>query len=316
MVKQREDEVVKPATGEAEKPEIFTVRWDLNRWQFSRRDFLKTVAAGAATIGVASVTGCTPAKDTAATATPTSPPTETSTPTPSPTSTETPTPEPTETPTSTPTPTETPTKTPTPTKTSTPTESPTATSTPSPAAQFVADVTIPDGTQMQPGQSFTKTWRVKNSGAREWGNEIKLVFASGTQMNGTSPTDVANVKPGESTDISVPMVAPATPGSYTGRWYLKTTGATMATLIVVIKVVAAGQSGEGPADQDRTTFTGPNGETRWLPCGSPIPEGWTCVCNCVAGCGCVGHVACSCDQVCTCDTVCSCVGAGHYWYPN
>jgi WD40 repeat protein len=42
-----------------------------------------------------------------------------------------------------------------------------------------------------------------------------------------------------------------------------------------------------------------------LPCGSPIPAGAVCVCNCVAGgyvspCSCVGHTA----------------PAGHYWYPN
>ena len=29
---------------------------------------------------------------------------------------------------------------------------------------FVADVTIPDNTNMKPGQSFTKTWRVRNNG--------------------------------------------------------------------------------------------------------------------------------------------------------
>lgn len=68
--------------------------------------------------------------------------------------------------------------------------------------------------------------------------------------------------------------------------------------------------------------------TYTLPCGSPIPEGAVCVCNCVAGdlCSCVGHVVCTCDTVCSCvgntytycscDTVCTCEGDGHYWYPD
>lgn len=45
-----------------------------------------------------------------------------------------------------------------------------------------------------------------------------------------------------------------------------------------------------------------------LPCGSPIPAGAVCTCNCVAGgmCSCVGHS-------CTCDTHSTGV---HYWYPN
>jgi hypothetical protein len=58
--------------------------------------------------------------------------------------------------------------------------------------------------------------------------------------------------------------------------------------------------------------------TYTLPCGSPIPAGAVCVCNCVTAppaCSCVGHT-CSCDTVCTCDSVCTCEGHGHYWYPN
>ncbi len=57
-----------------------------------------------------------------------------------------------------------------------------------------------------------------------------------------------------------------------------------------------------------------------LPCGSPIPAGAVCVCNCVAGsvCSCVGHVACSCDGYvagCSCDghTITT---TYHYWHPN
>lgn len=72
-----------------------------------------------------------------------------------------------------------------------------------------------------------------------------------------------------------------------------------------------------------------------MPCGSPIPDGAVCICNCVAGtiCNCDGHctcdTVCSCVGHCTCDTVCSCVGhctcntvctcdsqGGHYWHPN
>src|ERR1700704_1212338 len=36
------------------------------------------------------------------------------------------------------------------------------------AATFVSDVTIADGTVMKPGQSFTKTWRISNSGSTTW----------------------------------------------------------------------------------------------------------------------------------------------------
>ena len=64
------------------------------------------------------------------------------------------------------------------------------------------------------------------------------------------------------------------------------------------------------------TLEGPGGETRWLPCGSPIPSGWTCTCNCVAAAPpapvptiCTCHTVCGCNaDVCTCDSV-------HYWHP-
>ena len=63
--------------------------------------------------------------------------------------------------------------------------------------------------------------------------------------------------------------------------------------------------------------------TYTLPCGSPIPEGAVCVCNCVAGevCKCDGHVVCTCEgySYCSCEgySYCSCEGVGpHYWYPD
>ena len=33
---------------------------------------------------------------------------------------------------------------------------------------YIADVTIPDGTQLSIGQEFTKTWRVQNKGTCAW----------------------------------------------------------------------------------------------------------------------------------------------------
>jgi hypothetical protein len=36
-------------------------------------------------------------------------------------------------------------------------------------AVWVADVTVPDGTQMTPGQDFVKTWKIRNTGSCTWG---------------------------------------------------------------------------------------------------------------------------------------------------
>ena len=90
------------------------------------------------------------------------------------------------------------------------------------AAQFVADVTVPDDTEMTPNTSFTKTWRLKNIGTCTWSTGYKVDFASGNPMSAVFPVNVpATVAPGQTVDVSVNMVAPSTGGSYQGFWKLK-----------------------------------------------------------------------------------------------
>lgn len=102
------------------------------------------------------------------------------------------------------------------------TSTPAATATPNcPLAQFVTDVTIPDGTVMNPNQTFNKKWRLKNIGACAW-NGYSLVFDSGDSMNGPASKPVAAVNPGQEIDIDVDLKAPASAGNYRGYWRLVT----------------------------------------------------------------------------------------------
>lgn len=125
-------------------------------------------------------------------------------------------------------PTNTPTEPPTPTIT--PTFPPAISVTPSLAVQptsaagscygltFVSDVTIPDNTNMTPGQQFTKTWRVRNSGTCEWQTGFRLNFTGGEAMGGSSVSLSSAVQPGNTADISVNLTAPNTAGTYRGNW--------------------------------------------------------------------------------------------------
>jgi hypothetical protein len=104
----------------------------------------------------------------------------------------------------------------TPTQTSAPTQPTVAVQTPTTAATKPTtdlcdqalpgdpiDVTIPDDTEMLPGEEFTKTWRLQNAGTCAWTGDYSLcgfpravrshqpVFADGT------------VDPGDTVDISV-----------------------------------------------------------------------------------------------------------------
>ena len=88
-------------------------------------------------------------------------------------------------------------------------------------AQFVADVTIPDGTRMGPGIAFTKTWRLKNIGTCTWTTSYQLVFSSGAQMGGPSPLNLpTSVPPGQTVELSVNLTAPSAVGRYIGYWKL------------------------------------------------------------------------------------------------
>jgi hypothetical protein len=88
------------------------------------------------------------------------------------------------------------------------------------AARFVADVTVPDGTAMQPGSPFDKVWRVMNVGNCAWGAGYALRFISGDQLGAPERAALPPTLPGATADITVPMVAPTVPGKYQGIWQL------------------------------------------------------------------------------------------------
>ena len=89
-------------------------------------------------------------------------------------------------------------------------------------AQFIADVTVPDGTRYDPGATFTKTWRLRNVGTCTWSTSYTMVFVSGTQMGSTASVAMpSSVPPGQNVDLSVNMTAPNAAGHYIGYWQFK-----------------------------------------------------------------------------------------------
>ena len=106
--------------------------------------------------------------------------------------------------------------------------------------RFVSDVTIPDNTQMTPGKTFTKTWKVKNTGSCAWDAGFKFAFVGGEQMNGVAFTLPASVAAGAETDISVAMVAPNKPGTLRGNWRMSTAGGQFFGDEVYLVIVVGG----------------------------------------------------------------------------
>lgn len=96
------------------------------------------------------------------------------------------------------------------------------------AAKFIDDVTIPDWSSVYAGESFVKTWAVKNVGTCSWTKEYKIFFFGGNQMQAASAVAFPkNVDPGESVNLSVTMTAPSDKGNYSGSWMLKAANGTV-----------------------------------------------------------------------------------------
>lgn len=93
--------------------------------------------------------------------------------------------------------------------------------TPCNASKMVSE-TISDGTKFQGGETFTKSWTLRNVGDCDWTTDYKFVYESGDQMGGSSSMNVPSVvKPGESETFEIDMKAPSADGNYTGVWRLK-----------------------------------------------------------------------------------------------
>lgn len=102
---------------------------------------------------------------------------------------------------------------------------------------FIRDVNYPSGTEVTPGESFVKTWKVQNTGTCDW-VYIYTLTTVGEDHFGSSWNKLEKVvKPWEWTEISVIVDAPKADGTYTTYYRLtdgtNAFGATLALSVVV-----------------------------------------------------------------------------------
>jgi methionine-rich copper-binding protein CopC len=101
---------------------------------------------------------------------------------------------------------------------------PTAVCTSASSASLVAEG-YPDNSQVSEGQSFTKTWTLRNGGSNcVWDARIKLQYVSNSAgLLSTSQAPVAvsgTIQPNGTFVFSVPMRAPSSSGTYREDWKL------------------------------------------------------------------------------------------------
>lgn len=120
------------------------------------------------------------------------------------------------------------------------------------AADFVADITVPDGQNFPPGAEFVKCWRMMNDGERDWPEATELVFLGGTPLlkeGSPSSMKVGVVKAGSEVDLwTGELKAPDAPGRHIGFWRLRDDQGQLFghAMWVVISVIEATRD---PSDQ-------------------------------------------------------------------
>lgn len=116
------------------------------------------------------------------------------------------------------------------------------------ALTFVKDVSVPDNTQMDPGEKFTKTWQVLNSGTCAWDAGFKFQNTGGNAMSATALTLSSAVPSGATFDLSVPMTAPSANGTARGNWRMSTASGQFFGDEVFVQIVV----GNAPAATNTT----------------------------------------------------------------
>ncbi len=103
---------------------------------------------------------------------------------------------------------------------------PTTTPTPAPVckdhATFITDVTFPDWTQVEVGETFQKVWRLKNTGTCTWTADYSLIFQGGELLGLIERNYLSQeVLPGSEVDVSVELIAPEVQGEFQSHWMLQ-----------------------------------------------------------------------------------------------
>jgi hypothetical protein len=99
---------------------------------------------------------------------------------------------------------------------------PDGTEVPCNGAEWISDVTIPDGTPIKLNTEFTKVWEIKNAGVCTWTEDYLLVLVWGNPMGTDPPIPLRRtVKPGETVQVSINMVSPYIPACWQSNWMLQ-----------------------------------------------------------------------------------------------
>ncbi len=78
-----------------------------------------------------------------------------------------------------------------------------------------------DNTEFAPGETFTVTWKIENTGTSTWTTDYYIKFTSDEQMDAEEQVNLPYpVPPGTNVQVSVEFKAPSSAGEYKSTWSL------------------------------------------------------------------------------------------------
>ncbi|MEW2383807.1 NBR1-Ig-like domain-containing protein [Micromonospora sp. NPDC047707] len=84
-------------------------------------------------------------------------------------------------------------------------------------SRFEGDITYPDGSLVPPDSSFTKVWRIRNTGTVPWANRY-LARVNDAPCQAPTAVAIPQTSPGEAVDIAVTVRTPSKPGHCKIYW--------------------------------------------------------------------------------------------------
>ena len=108
-------------------------------------------------------------------------------------------------------------------------------------ARFIEDLSIPDGSRVDPGGQIDKRWSVLNSGTCDWGPGYRLIRTDAGLLSGPAELALYPARAGEAAVWQVVLTAPREPGQHLASWQARSpTGELFGDPVFVLVEVGSG----------------------------------------------------------------------------
>jgi hypothetical protein len=104
---------------------------------------------------------------------------------------------------------------------------------------WLADLTYPDDTTVQPGQSIDKQWSVQNSGTCDWDARYKLRNINGETLGAPAEIPLYPARAGAQVILRILFLAPSAAGTYKSEWQAITPSGELFGDTVYIQIVVS-----------------------------------------------------------------------------